>query len=75
MSRVTVTLISTGKVWTKSGHNESTTNEHDFIKLVSNKVMSKFCSRRGGFHPDSGDVSNRGQKMKSCMEVPRLKGI
>lgn len=46
---------------------------NDSIKIVSNKVMSKFCSRRGDFHPDSGDVSNRSQKMKSCMELPRLK--
>lgn len=48
---------------------------NDFIKIVSNKVMSKFCPQRGDFHPNSGDVSNRGQKMKSCMELPLMKGM
>lgn len=47
---------------------------NDFIKIVSNKVMSKFCPRRGDFHPNSGDVSNRGPKMKSCMELPLMNG-
>lgn len=48
---------------------------NDFIKIVLNKVMSKFRSRRGDFHLDSGDVGNRGQKMKSCMELPLMKGM